>query len=253
MTLNEVAKEAKNYNKNNFWKLFFVVLLNLILTSVLAKLGESFELESLSLIYTLLTYIITIPLSYGVVIAFIKNSRNDSISLFDFINDGFKGFKSIWRVIGKTISKLILPIIVLILGIIIATALYSFSILNPLDINQPLAILGSIVLVLLSVIFFIYKAISYSLVTYVLYDNPELSSKEILEKSAEMMVGNKWTFIFISLYVCALILVLSVISLLIASLNVIIAIIILFIGANAVLTYSYILQTAFYNLLKDIA
>lgn len=251
MTLNEVIKESKNYKNNNFVKLFFIVLLELIITTVLSKLGESFELEVLRLIYSILLYAISIPLSYGVVISFIKNSRNDSIALFDFISDGFKNFKNIWRIIGRTVLKLIIPVIVLILGTIIASVLYTFSLIGIRDNGRLVAMIISIGLMLASVGFFIYKAIAYSLVTYVLYDNPELSSSEILEKSAELMVGNKWTFVFISLYICALILVLSIACFAIAALNYIVALVVLLIGANAILAYSYSLQTAFYNLLKD--
>jgi len=251
MTLNEITKEVKNYNKNNFWKLFFVVLLELIITTTLTKLGESFELELLSFIYSILTYAITIPLSYGVVITFIKNSRNDSISIFDFISDGIKNFKSVWKVIGKTIFKLILPILLLTIGIIIASILYTYAFFNLSGNIQVIAIIGSILLISLSVIYFIYKAISYTLVTYLLYDNPELSSNEILKKSNDMMVGNKWTFVFISLYISVLVFVLSLICILISNLNTTLAILILFIGSNSLLTYSYSLQTAFYNLLKN--
>lgn len=251
MKVNEVIKESKSYNKNNYWKLFFMVLLELVITTALTNLGESFKTELLSLIYSILIYAITIPLSYGVVIAFIKNSRNDSISILDFISDGIKNFKSIWKVIGKTIIKLILPIILFIFGIVIAIVLYSYAYLNLSASTQALAMIAATVLMLASIIYFIYKAISYTLVTYVLYDNSELSSNEILEKSSHMMIGNKWTFVFISLYISALVLVLSLICVAISTLNSLIAVLLLFIGANAILTYSYSLQTAFYNLLKD--
>lgn len=251
MTLSEVIKETKNYKNGNFVKLFFIVLLELIITTALTKLGESFELEIFSLIYTIVLYAISIPLSYGVVISFIKNSRNDSISLFDFVSDGFKNFKALWKVIGKTILKLIVPVILLVLGIIIASVLFTYSALSFSDNTQSLAMLASIALMLVSVIYFIYKAISYSLVTYVLYDNPDASTDEILRKSVELMTGNKWTFVFISFYISALILVLSLACFALAALSYIVALVILFIGANSILAYSYLLQTAFYNLLKD--
>ena len=38
----------------------------------------------------------------------------------------------------------------------------------------------------------IMKSYSYRLVPYILKDNPELTAKEVLARSTEMMAGNRW-------------------------------------------------------------
>ena len=43
------------------------------------------------------------------------------------------------------------------------------------------------------------KSLLYVLTTYILYDEPTLSSKEIVEKSAILMNGNRKRYFFLSL------------------------------------------------------
>lgn len=55
--------------------------------------------------------------------------------------------------------------------------------------------IGSIV----ATIWLYVKSLSYSLSMFILKDNNELSSKEIVEKSAELMKGNRWKFVWLSI------------------------------------------------------
>ena len=130
MKFNEINNEAKKYLKNNFWKLFFIIFLNYIITTILSKFSNNFETVLFKLIYLTFLYAVTIPLSYGVLVSFIKISRNEPISILSFISDGMKSFKSIWKVVGRTILKLLFPIILLIIGIFLSIILFNFSILS---------------------------------------------------------------------------------------------------------------------------
>ncbi len=259
MKFNEINNEAKGYLKNNFWKLFFIVLLNYIITTIFSKFSNHFETTLFKLIYLIFLYAITIPLSYGVTISFIKTSRNESVSIFDFISDGMKSFKSIWKVIGRTILKLLLPIILLIIGIFLSLVLFNFSILNLGSTNLPLLILSIIVSMALTIvpsIYYIIKCFCYSLTNFILYDNPDFTAKEIVAESDKMMKGNKFTLFTIILYILLLFLALFAICIIVAlilktPIAVLASVIVILISAFLILPYSFALQVAFYNLLKE--
>lgn len=259
MKFNEINNEAKGYLKNNFWKLFFIVLLNYIITTIFSKFSNHFETTLFKLIYLIFLYAITIPLSYGVTISFIKTSRNESVSIFDFISDGMKSFKSIWKVIGRTILKLLLPIILLIIGIFLSLVLFNFSILNLGSTNLPLLILSIIVSMALTIvpsIYYIIKCFCYSLTNFILYDNPDFTAKEIVAESDKMMKGNKFTLFTIILYILLLFLALFAICIIVAlilktPIAVLASVIVILISAFLIFPYSFALQVAFYNLLKE--
>ena len=50
-----------------------------------------------------------------------------------------------------------------------------------------------------SIIYAIVKGYLYSLSYYVLYDNPDMSGKEIVQTSEDMMRGNRWSFFWLGL------------------------------------------------------
>ena len=50
-----------------------------------------------------------------------------------------------------------------------------------------------------ALIYMAVKSLYYSLEMYILKDNEELSGKEIVEKSAELMKGNRWNYVWLSL------------------------------------------------------
>lgn len=259
MKLKEITQETSRYMKNNFWKLFGIVLLEYLITGVLSSISEYIETSILKLLYLILVYAVTIPLSYGVIVSFIKCSRNDSVSLFDFISDGMKSFKSVWKVVGMTILKLLLPAILVSLGFVASATLFAVSVINLAKTNLLLfilAIIASLILIILPTIYYVVKSLSYSLGLFILYDDPELSSKEIVEESKTMMKGNKLTLLIVSLLIYFLLLgslaILSIISRVAGNFIVsIICILVLFAVVFALLPYSYALQVSFYNLLKQ--
>ena len=239
MKFNEINNEAKKYLKNNFWKLFFIIFINYIITTILSKFSNNFETVLFKLIYLTFLYAVTIPLSYGVLVSFIKISRNEPISILSFISDGMKSFKSIWKVVGRTILKLLFPIILLIIGIFLSIILFNFSILNLGSTNLLLLIVSiivSMILTILPAIYYIIKCFSYSLANFILYDNPDLLT--------------------IILYILLLFLALFAICIIVAlilktPIAVLASVIVILISAFLILPYSFALQVAFYNLLKE--
>ncbi len=258
MSLKEIHTEAKRIIKNNFWKLFFIVLLNYLIVLAFTKVSDSFDTSVFTLIFAIVSYIITVPLSYGVIVSFMKSSREESISVFDFISDGMKAFKRVWCVFGRTILKLVLPIIIFIIGFAVSFGLLAKGIYDSFagqGTSSSALLIASAVILIATAIYYIVKAISYSLTNYILYDNPELSAKEIVEESSIMMKGHVWSYILLMIYTIILYLVLmgacSLIMTLLQSVSgVILGMLLMIAGAVILLPYSLGLQIAFYNLLK---
>lgn len=259
MKLKSIHEEAKRCIKNNFWKLLFITLINALISIAFTKISENFETSIFKIVFLIFSYIITIPLSYGVVVSYMKSSNNESFTVFDFISDGLKSFKRIWAVFGRTVLKLIIPVIILIIACFISIVLFSFAVFNAFSGGSStgtIEIIISAALIIASTVFYIAKAISYSLTSYILYDNPDLSAKEIVEESAIMMKGNKMSLIKVAFYVVVLYAILFAASVLIMYLvpnfvGPLIAIALMIAATIVLLPYSMGLQIAFYNILKS--
>ena len=98
--------------------------------------------------------IISGPLTLGLSSCFLKLVRHESF-MFENLFDGFKRFSS------SVIAQLLITIFVL---------------------------LWTLLLIIPGII----ASYSYSLVFYILSDNPEMSAMEALKKSKDMMLGFKW-------------------------------------------------------------
>ena len=59
--------------------------------------------------------------------------------------------------------------------------------------------LVSLVAYIVGIVMLIIKGYSYSMIYFILYDNPTLTGKEIVEKSATIMKNNKWRYFCLNL------------------------------------------------------
>lgn len=199
MNSSELKKEAISRVKGKFGKLvliqFMYVLLTLACALVLAKVSQiSNELTVVASIAYLIFMIITLPFSFGVLSSFIKISKDEKVSITDFINIGLKKFSSYWKVVLRIFLKIIIPLILFFIIAVFATAF----ILSKLPVGTDFA--SSLLLLCLGIysiltIFMIYLILPYSLSMFVLYDNPDKTSKEILETSFYLMKDNKWKYV----------------------------------------------------------
>lgn len=260
MKIKDLHKEAMSYLKNHFWSLLGVIILEGIVSSVLTGIANQFSSIILQLLLSIVIYAITVPLSYGVVVSFIKVSRGETITAFDFANDGMKSFKKVWAVFGRTVLKLLLPAILMIIAIAASAVLqvvtaFASNLGEPSPVVAILCIVFPI-LAIASAVFYTVRALLYSLTSYILYDNPEFTGKEVVEESARMMKGNRGKYFLLSLYLAALAMVVVIFGVAIPMLlqsvvATILTVIVIIIGVIILLPYSYAIQVAFYNLLKD--
>ena len=198
----ELREEARN-NLSSKWG--EAILVSLIYW------GTSFGLNFAGQIIpfgSLLLLIVSIPFSYGLSISFLKLKRNDNFSYGDIFTESFNKFTKIWSVIGNMCLKLLLPIILLIVSIIIfiiASIIPIFTANSSENVQMALIVVTLILMIIGMIVYFtalillIIKGYYYSLSVYLLYDNPNMSGKEIVELSESLMKDQRGNLFMLQL------------------------------------------------------
>ena len=137
--------------------------------------------------------------------SFMKIRKNENVDYVDFLKDGFKNFGRSWGIVGNTLLKIwpwlvgyVVSIIVLIISIFV-TVLGSENDETAILITGILLMAISIIALYVTIIWMIIRGLLYSLSNYVAIDNPEITTKEAVEKSAELMKGNRGKYFLLSL------------------------------------------------------
>ena len=205
MTSSEIRKNARESLTGKWGKgalitfCFFVIefLINFIISG--AKNLSPF----LSSLLSIGDAIISVPLSYGLLISFIKLKRGEEVNAFDFFTDGFSNFGRIWGIAWNVIKKMILPIVLIIVTYVLLSVFVAFSAIYMFTASSTalpalLSIICSLALLALYVWVYI-KSLLYSLVYQVSYDNPNFSSKEVVEQSERLMKGKRGDYFVLQL------------------------------------------------------
>lgn len=204
MPASEIRKEAREALKGKWGKGVCIVLAYLLI-SFIVGLVQGFVGEE-SVLYNIVEIanaIISLPLSFGLLISFIKLKRDEDVSAFGFLNDGFSRFGKAWGIWWHTFIRILLPIICMFFIVILFVA---FSIFTANSASESIGTIASSILSILGIVVYLailVYAFSISLL-YVLahnisYDNPEMSSKECVLKSAELMKGNRGNYFLLDL------------------------------------------------------
>lgn len=194
MAPSELRKMARESLKGNWGKGVCIILAYFLITFLIGFVMGFFEKNSF--VYTLLyiaEIVITLPLSFGLIISFIKLKRNEQTSSFGFLSDGFSRFKRAWAVYFRTLVKLILPIICLILSVMLMVLLIMMT-----SKSWFFALIG-VVLYIVTIVYVVSRSLLYSLAYFIAYDEPSLSSKECVEKSESLMLGNRGNYLLLEL------------------------------------------------------
>jgi len=160
----------------------------------------SFVLNLIPVVGSLAYAVISVPLSFGLVVTYMKLKRGEDVTYTEFFNNGFNAFGRVWGVVLWTFVKLLAPTIIMIIAMIImafgGTMLGVGSLAD--SGSASASVLGGIIFVLGLVgtigssIWLTVKSYLYKLTMYLLNDNPTMSSKEVVEESARLMQGNRW-------------------------------------------------------------
>lgn len=204
MPPSEIRKDAREALRGK-WGKAICILLVYVAFSFIIGFVESLVGKG-TVLYTIidLAYlVISIPLSFGLVISFMKLKRDEEISCFDFFKDGFSRFGKSWGIWFQTFIRLLLPIICFVLIIILMTGLTIFAkasngttVANPMS---PVISLISVVLYIATIVYVVSRALLYVIAYNIGYDNPELSSKACVLKSEALMKGNRGSYFLLEL------------------------------------------------------
>jgi len=194
MPPSEIRKEARESLRGNWGKAVCIILAYMSFTFALGFVEGLFEETGfIFLLIELAVLVISIPLSFGLVISFMKLKRGEDVKAFGFLEDGFSRFSKSWGIAWHTFVRMLLPIVCLVLTIILMTVLIFFG-----SNSSIIAILG-IALYLATLIYVVSRSLLYTLAYYIGYDKPELSSKECVRKSEELMKGNRGNYFLLYL------------------------------------------------------
>ena len=156
----------------------------------------------------LVSTIIEVPLSFGLIICMLKLFDNENTSIGEIFTEGFKNFGKAWSVAWFTFLKLIFPIIVFIISMIIifvgiagmgASTYISASSSSSVDTSAAGIALIGFLMMFISMIFLFIKSYKYKLAYYVASDNPEMTGKEAVNKSEELMTGKIGALIWLQI------------------------------------------------------
>jgi len=172
-------------------------ILLMIAYGIVIFLGEMI-LTWVPFIGPLALIVLTVPLTVGYTVEFMKLARGEEVNYFGFFKEGFDRFGKSWEVVGHTILKVIAPFIAYLVSVFGATMLIS---LGAIAGSSFMIVIGGILFigVFASLVWLMVKTLLYSLTTYILIDNSEMSAKEVVNESAKLMLGNRMKYFVLSL------------------------------------------------------
>lgn len=165
--------------------------------SMIQNIGQNNNNNTLQIILSILASIISIPLSYGLLVSFIKLKRDEEVNTFDFLTIGFSNFSRAWLVALNVFVKMILPIGLIVLSLILTGVFTALATTG----NSVFLVLMvfAIISCVIGYIWAIVKSFSLVLAYYIAYDEPDLSAYECCKKSIEKMKGNRGNYFVLSL------------------------------------------------------
>lgn len=158
----------------------------------------------------IILFVISTPISYGLLVSFMKLKRDEDVEYTDFLSYSFSNFVRVWGVVGNIVLKMILPICLIVIFAIIMVVGFSGTIVGltygsmSYKVSTAMAsgfgFFGFVGFFgyFASIIYTIIKGYLYSLSFYILNDNEDMTGKEIVEESAKLMKGNRWRFFWLT-------------------------------------------------------
>lgn len=196
MKISEVKRSAREALAGKWSKGVFILLAYLLIEFVIGIIsGICGNVPVLSLLLSLAQIIISVPISLGLTFAFIKLKRHEDVAAFDFISLGFNNFSRAWKIFGRTLLKLILPIIAVWACFVVYGLLVGYSAIQIVE-GEMIGNIGwqlflGVVLYIAAVIYLTSVELKYVLSTFVAYDNKDMTALEAVNESARLMTGNR--------------------------------------------------------------
>lgn len=207
MKLSEIRKEARNDLKTFWIKSAIISFIYLIIFFVISYIQTIFKNNDfIYFLISIISVILSIPLAIGLLYTLMKVKNKEEIKVFDFINIGFKNFKKSWNITLKMLLKVLPQFILLVIFAIAMVAGYINLIVSGFFLGLAYGgvvfttniqiYLGALIIGFIGYIVMIFvllpKFFSFAASYLISYDQPELSPKDCIEKSTEMMKGKRW-------------------------------------------------------------
>ena len=149
----------------------------------------------LSSLLSIVAMLIEVPLAYALIENIMKAKRDNETTATYFLGRIFPSFGRAWKVSLWQLVKLIVPTILYTIGVFVSLAVGGLL----AKLSEVLAIVIAIAGTIAIFVWYIGKALNLSLSEYIAIDNPEITAKEAVEKSIELMPGYRWKLICLSL------------------------------------------------------
>lgn len=194
MIPSNLRKQAREALKNNWGKAILLTLAYYFFVIILDAFQKIFfKSPSLSLAYSIIELVITVPIAFGLSISFLNLKRQKTTTAFSFITEGFSRFGKCWNIYLWVLVKMLLPICCFIMAIIL------FCVLLAIRLQIWLVIIISIIAYLTCIVYAVSRGLLYSLVYYIACDEPDLTGKEVVNKSEKLMTGNRGNLFLLEL------------------------------------------------------
>ena len=197
MISSDFRTEARRKLSGKWSKAIFILLAYMALTFVIGFIEGLFP-ESMEEIFGLVNTIINVPLSFGLVFAFLKLFNSEDVKAFDFATLGFSNFGKSWGVVFQMFLKMILPEIAVIVAFVVimvggvSMGLMAFSTQSSgASAFSMFMLLIGVILLVASIVWLITKSYYYQLAILVAIDNPDMSGADAVEESQRLMTGKR--------------------------------------------------------------
>lgn len=196
MVATNIRKEARESLKGKWLKAAVMLFIEAVIIAIIGVIEGAIKDNSIiKPIISIIEIIIQVPLALGLVYAFIKLKRNEEVNYFDFIKIGFENFSRSWALCFRTLIKMILPIVCIIVALILIGVMFAVGGIKGMAFNMGQKALGisilAIAIYVAAISYAVIIGLKYALTTLIAYDNPDMSATEVVEKSAELMVGHR--------------------------------------------------------------
>lgn len=194
MISSDFRHEARTKLSGKWGKAVCITLVYVLVAFVFGLIEGLFP-DMLKPIVSLAFLVIEIPLAFGFSFAFYKLFNDEEVNIFDFFSLGFNNFKKSWGIALRIVLKIIVPFVLMIVSIILL-AFGSAAAVTAGILGAPIGVWGIIsfigfILFIVADIWGITKAYYYMLANFIAFDNLDLTAKEAVEKSQEMMTGKR--------------------------------------------------------------
>ncbi len=199
LTASETRKQARESLKGKWGVVVLITLVYLVYNFLVCVLST---IPVLGFLVDIAALVIGIPIIYGFVMTMMKLKRGENVGYFDFFKDGFNNFKRAWCVTGRLLLKMIAPIILVIVALVIMVVSIIATFATAFTVGSSSALGGAVVgvsaltivayiVIIAAYVWLFIKSLTYGLCMFIAIDNPDMRPADCVNKSKELMDGNK--------------------------------------------------------------